>query len=179
MPSKVKTGTAEPVVAAESVSCVESLDKEVGCAMGVAAAKASAEPMPPSMGMKETETKTVSVAGEIDPRPVQPSAVATEAEPQAKDLPGGGRKAVNPYKWHVCENIVKVGEVMRGSPPKTACSVRGTSPPKAVLSARGAGHEPTQGSAFGAGHERTQGSAFGAGHEPTQSSAFGARHEPT
>ena len=72
--------TVEPVVAAEPVSCVELLNRGVGCAMGVAAARASAEPVPPSMGMAKTEAKTVSAAGEIDPRPVQPSVVATEAE---------------------------------------------------------------------------------------------------
>ena len=32
------------------------------------------------MGMAKTEAKTVSAAGEIDPRPVQHSVVATEAE---------------------------------------------------------------------------------------------------
>ena len=51
--------------------------------MGVAAARASAEPVPPSMGMAKTEAKTVSAAGEIDPRPVQPSVVVTEAETRA------------------------------------------------------------------------------------------------
>ena len=78
MPSKAETDTVEPVVAAESVSCVEILDRGVGCAMGVAAARASAEPVPPSMGMAKTET--VSAAGVIDPRPVQSSVLATEAE---------------------------------------------------------------------------------------------------
>ena len=34
------------------------------------------------------EAKTVSAAGEIDPRPVQPSVVATEAETLATNLPG-------------------------------------------------------------------------------------------
>ena len=44
--------------------------------------------------------------------------------------------AVNPYMWLVCAKIVKIGEV-RGSPPRTACSVQGASPPKEALSARG------------------------------------------
>ena len=70
MPSKAETDTVEPVVAAESVSCVELLDRGVGCAMSVAAARASAEPVPPSLSMAKTEAKTVSAAGEIDPRPV-------------------------------------------------------------------------------------------------------------
>ena len=48
--------------------------------MVVAAAGASAEPVPHSMGMAKTEAKTVSAAGKFDPRPVQPSVVVTEAE---------------------------------------------------------------------------------------------------
>ena len=44
--------------------------------------------MPPSMGMAKTEARTVSAAGENDPRPVQPSVVATEAETRAMNLPG-------------------------------------------------------------------------------------------
>ena len=56
--------------------------------MGVAAARAYAEPVPPSMGMAKTEAKTGSAADEIDPRPVQPSVVATEAETRATNLPG-------------------------------------------------------------------------------------------
>ena len=40
--------------------------------MGVAAVRAFTEPLPPSMDMATTEAKTVSAAGGIDPRPVQP-----------------------------------------------------------------------------------------------------------
>ena len=83
-----ETGTVEPVVAAGAVPCVELRDRSVGCAMGVAAARASAEPVPPSMGMAKTEVQTVSTAGEIDPRPVQRSVMATEAETRATKLPG-------------------------------------------------------------------------------------------
>ena len=56
--------------------------------MGVAAARAFTETVPPSMGMAKTEAKTVSAAGEIDPRPVQPSVVATEAETRRRIFPG-------------------------------------------------------------------------------------------
>ena len=87
VPSKAETDTVEPVVAAQSVSCVELLDRGVGCAMGVAAARVSAEPVPSSMGMAKTEPKTVSAAGEIDPRPVNLSVVASEAETRAANLP--------------------------------------------------------------------------------------------
>ena len=83
-----QTDTIKPVVAAESVSCVELLERGIGYAMVVAAARACAEPVPPSIGMAKTEAKTVSAAGKIDPRPVQPSAVATKAEPRAKNVPG-------------------------------------------------------------------------------------------
>ena len=88
MPSKAETDTLEPVVSAGAVSCRELRDRGVDCATGVAAAGASAEPVPPSMGMAKTESKTVSAAGETDPRPVQPLVVATEAEPRAMNFPG-------------------------------------------------------------------------------------------
>ena len=88
MPSEAVMDTLEPVVAAGSISCVESLDRGLGCAMSVSAARAFAGPVPPSMGMAKTEAKTVSAAGEIDPRPIQPSVVATEAETRTTNLPG-------------------------------------------------------------------------------------------
>ena len=40
------------------------------------------------MGMAKPKAKTVSAAGEIDPRPVQPSEVAMEAKKRATNLPG-------------------------------------------------------------------------------------------
>ena len=92
VPSKAETDTVEQVVAAKAVSCVEHLDRGAGCAMGVAAAEASAEPVSPSVSMAKTEAKTVSSAGEIDPRPVQPSLVATEAETRAMNLPEGAER---------------------------------------------------------------------------------------
>ena len=92
MPSETKADTLGAVVAGESVFCVELLDKGVGCATVVAAARASAGPVPLSVGMAKTEAKTVSAAGEIDPRPVQPSAVVTEIETRATHLPGGAER---------------------------------------------------------------------------------------
>ena len=91
-----ETDTIEPVVAAESASCVERLERGIGSAMVVAAARASAEPVPPSIGMAKTEAKMVSAPGEIDPRPIQPSAVATKAEPRAKnvDIDQKGHKSI-------------------------------------------------------------------------------------
>ena len=105
MPSKAATDTVEPVVAAESVSCVELLDRGIGCAMGVAAARPSAEPVPPPMGMEKTEAKTVSAAGEINPRPIQPSVMATEAETRATNLPGEAERPQIFIRGScVCEN---------------------------------------------------------------------------
>ena len=75
---KAETDTVEPVAPAESVSSVDLPDRGVGCAMGLAAASASAEPAPPSMGMAKSDATTVSAAVEIYPRPIQPSAVAIE-----------------------------------------------------------------------------------------------------
>ena len=50
--------------------------------------------------------------------------------------PWRSRKAVNLY---TCVRKSRNAVEVRGSPPKTACSVRGTSPPTTVLSARGTG----------------------------------------
>ena len=66
VPIKAETDTG--VVVAESVSSVELLDRGLGCAMVFAAARASAEPVPLSMGMAQIESKPVSAAGKIDPR---------------------------------------------------------------------------------------------------------------
>ena len=98
MPSKAERDTVESVVTAESVSCAEILDRGVRCAMDVAAARASAEPVPPSMGMANTKAKTASAAGEIDPWPVQPLAVATEAETRATNLAGGAERPLIPMR---------------------------------------------------------------------------------
>ena len=88
MPSKAETDTVEPVVAAKSISCVELLDREISCVMGVAAARAFAQPVPPSMGMAKTEAQTASAAGEIDPRPVQPSVVRRRQKHERRISPG-------------------------------------------------------------------------------------------
>ena len=72
--------------------------------MGVAAVKASAEPVPPSMGMAKTEAKPMSAAGEIDPRPVQPSVVAMEAENERRISPGKQKGRQSLHMARVCEN---------------------------------------------------------------------------
>ena len=104
--------------------------------MGVAAARASTEPVPPSMAMAKTESKAVSAVGKTDPRPVQPSVVATKAETRATNLPGEAERPSILLRGSCLRKSGNAVEV-RGSPPKAARSVRGTSPPKTVLSARG------------------------------------------
>ena len=148
VPSEAEADTVGPVVAAQSVSCVELLDRGVGCAAVFAAAKASSGLVSPSVGMAKTESKAVSAAGEIDPRPVQPSAVDMEAETQGTHLPGEVERPPILARGPCVRKLGKSVEV-RGSPPvatllarrtspvKAVLSVRGTSPPKAVLSVRG------------------------------------------
>ena len=84
------------MVAAESVSCVELFDRGVDYATVVAAARAYAEPVPPSVGMAKPKAKTLSAAGEIDTRPVQPSAEATKQKHEPRIFPGGqkGRQSL-------------------------------------------------------------------------------------
>ena len=153
-PSEAEADTVEPVVAVESVSCVELLYRGVDCAMVVAAARTSAEPVSPSMGLAKTEAN-----GVID-RQNQPAAGTVFSSGDggrntSDESPRGSRKAVIPYTWLVCAQIVKIG--------------------------RGEG-EPTQDSMFSAGHEPTQGSAFGKGRRarahPKQCFRCGARAHP-
>ena len=97
------------------------------------------------MGMSETEAKTVSAAGEIDPWPVQPSVVATKAETRATNIPGEAEKPSILFRGSCVRNSLNAVAV-RGNPSKAACSVRGTSPLKTVLLARGASPpKPTPG----------------------------------
>ena len=102
MPSKAEMETVAPVVAAEAVSCVELLDRGVGCAMGVAAARLFAEPVPPSMDMAETEAKTVSAAGEMGPRPGTAFGGGDGGRNMSDGSRRGSRKAVNPYTCGSC-----------------------------------------------------------------------------
>ena len=57
IPSEAEADTVGPVVAAEFASCVELLDKEVGCATVVAAARVSAGPVPRTVGKAKAEAK--------------------------------------------------------------------------------------------------------------------------
>ena len=70
--------------------------------MGVAAARVSAELVPASMSMAKPEAKTVSAASEMDPRAVQPSVGATEAETRTTKILGGAERPS--IYTRVCEN---------------------------------------------------------------------------
>ena len=52
------------------------------------------------------------------------------------ESPRRSRKVVNPHMWPVCAKFAIISGV-KGSPPKTALSVRGTRPPKTALAVRG------------------------------------------
>ena len=55
----------------------------------VAAARASAEPVPPLEGTAKTEAKAVSAAGKKSQRPGRQSSVVTAAVARAMNLPEG------------------------------------------------------------------------------------------
>ena len=86
-PGETGVDTVEPAVSIESVPCVELLEG-VDWATVVAAAGASAEPVPTSVGTAKTEPKALSVADKARPRPGQRSTVATDAETRATGANG-------------------------------------------------------------------------------------------
>ena len=87
-PGEAGADAVGPVVSTESAPCVELLEG-VGWATVVAAAGASAEPVPTSVGTAKTEAKSLSAAGKARPRPGQRSTMATDAETRATNLPEG------------------------------------------------------------------------------------------
>ena len=80
------------VISTESAPCV-GLFEGVGYAMAVAAAGASGEPLPTSVGTANTETKALSAAGKVRSRPGQRSTVVTDAETRATNLPEGAERS--------------------------------------------------------------------------------------
>ena len=68
-PGETGADTVGPVVSTESVPRMELLEKEVGWATVVAAAGASAKPVPTSVGTAKTEAKASSGVGNARPRP--------------------------------------------------------------------------------------------------------------
>ena len=163
MPSKAETDTFEPMVAAEAVSCVELLDRRVGCAMGVAAARLLRSLCRPRWVWKKPKRKRCqrqakSTRGQYSLQQWR------RRQKQERRISPGKQKAVNSYTWLVCAKIVKCGRGEREPTQGSMFSV---------------GREPTQDRAFGEGFESTQSSAFGVGHEPTQDSAVGEGREST
>lgn len=90
------------------------------------------------MGTASIEAKTVSAAGEINPRSAQPSTTANEAEIQSTNLHGEAeRPLILTHMWPVCAKNVIIGEgeedrtqgSIFSAASKAVTSVRGTSPP--------------------------------------------------
>ena len=106
MPRKAETYTVKPVVAAEAVSCVNLLDRGVGCAMGVAAARASAEPVPLSMDMAKKKRKRCRRQA-IRPAAGTAFGSGDEGRNTSDEPPRVSRNAVNPFTWLVCAKFVK------------------------------------------------------------------------
>ena len=117
------------MISAESTPC-EVLD--VGGAWWaalVAAAGATAEPVPPLGDMAKTEAKAVSVAGQLSPRPGRLSSVVTAAITGATDLPEGAERLSILIRGP-CVRKSRTFEKANGSPPKPALLGWGTNPLK-------------------------------------------------
>ena len=92
-PGDAAADTVRSVVTTESDPCVALLEKWVRWATIVAAAGASAESVPISVGTAKTEAKAVSAVSKTRPRPGQRSTVATEAQTRATKLPEGAERS--------------------------------------------------------------------------------------
>ena len=128
VPGEAEADAVGPVVSTGSVPCVELLEG-VGWATVVAAAGASAEPVPTSVGTAKTETKSLSAVDKARPRPGQRLMLATDAETRATKLPEGAERSSILILGPCARKSQKSAEMKEG-PPKTALSMRGTSPPK-------------------------------------------------
>ena len=103
VPIKADKDTVESVVAAEFVSCVDLLDKGVGCTTVIAAARFSAKPVPPSMGMAKTKAKTVSAAGSTRGR-YSFQQCRWKQKPERRVSPDGQKNRRSFCAARVCEN---------------------------------------------------------------------------
>ena len=99
--------TVGPVVSKVSVACVELLEKGVGWETVVAAAGASAEPVPTSVGTAKTEAK--SVIGNRKNPPGTAIAGGDGGRNTSDGTPRRSRKVVNPHTWPVCAKIARFG----------------------------------------------------------------------
>ena len=120
---------AGSVIAAGSAPC-EVFDGKGACwVILVAAARASAEPVPPSEGTAKTEAKAMSAEGKISPRPGRQSSVVTAAVTRATKLPEGTERSSILIRGP-CARKPRISEEAKGSPSKTAISGCGTNPLK-------------------------------------------------
>ena len=117
------------VITAESCPCKVLVGRGACWATIVAAAGASAEPWSPPGGTTKTEAKAALAAGDKTLRPGRRSTVATEADTRATNLPEGAEGSSILIRG-LCVRKSRKSEGVKGSPPKTALSLRGTSRPR-------------------------------------------------
>ena len=144
-PGGERVDAAGSVIAAESARC-----EGARWVTALAAAGASAEPVPPLEGTAQTEAKTVSAAGKKYPRPGRRSTVVTVEDTQATRSPKKIREVVNPHTWFV---RAKIAKIRRGERETTQNSDLG------------AEHQPTQANI--GGRRRTYAKPAGPDEEDT------------
>ena len=88
-PGGEEANAAGSVIPAKSAPCVVLVGEGACWVTAVAAAGASAEPVPPSEGPAKTEEKSASAAGRIAPTPARRSTVVTAADTRATHFPEG------------------------------------------------------------------------------------------
>ena len=120
---------AGAVLTAESCPCKVLIGGGACWATIVTGAGDSAEPWSLLESTTKTEAKAVFAAGEKTLKRGRRSTVATEAYIRATNLPGGAERSSILVRG-LCVRKSRKSEEAKGSPPKTALSVRGTSPPK-------------------------------------------------
>ena len=123
--------TAGSVVAAGSSPCLckTIVGRGASWATVVAAAGASAAPASPPEGTTKTEPKAALAVDEKALGPGRRSTVATGADIQATNLPEGAERSSILIRGP-CARKSRKSEELKGSPPKTALSVRGPTPPE-------------------------------------------------
>ena len=116
-----RRGAAGSVISAESAPC-GVLDVGGACwATLVAAAEASAEPVPLPEGTAKREAKAVSAAGNTSPRPGWQTSVVKAAVTRATNPPEGAERSPILIRGPYVRTPHK-SEEAKGSPPKTAFS---------------------------------------------------------
>ena len=103
------------VIAAELTPCEVPNGEEPCWATLVAAAEASAEPVPSSEGTAKTKAKAVSAAGNDSPRPERQPSVVTATATRATNLPEGGERSPILTRG-LCAQKSRKSEEAKGSP---------------------------------------------------------------